>query len=53
MNINGLKLMLLGIAVMLLGGFVYSEVNSGNEILIVLMGFFIVLYGFFEPKKPG
>ncbi len=43
---KGLKLMLLGLAIMLLGGFAMIEIDSGYELLLVLLGFSVTLYGF-------
>ncbi len=46
--IKGLKLMVLGVAIMLLGGFSIFVINSGYELILVIVGFFITLHGYFQ-----
>ncbi len=46
MSYHSIKIMLLGIAVMLLGGFIYLELNTSYELIIVLTGFAVTVYGF-------
>ncbi len=50
MDDHSIKIMLLGIAVMLLGGFLYLEMNTSYEIIVVLAGFAITVYGFMGEK---